>query len=195
MSPRTPKTPAASSKTPRLFWGVLVVAAALLAFYLVKAGVIRSPSAAPPKAASARTEAPAGSLKLSTDPSKTLSLASLKGKVVVLHFWATWCPPCRAEFPKFAQFAAATRPDDPWVVVPVSIDDSTEPVGPYLSKLSERFPVYWDDGGTLANSLQVSAIPTTVLLDKHGKVAAQDVGVADWSTGGVPAKVKALSRE
>ncbi len=195
MSPRNPNTPPSASSTPRLFWGVLVVAAALLALYLVKAGVIRSPSAAPPKAASTRTEAPAGSLRLSTDPAKTLSLDSLKGKVVVLHFWATWCPPCRAEFPKFAQFAAATKPDDPWVVVPVSIDDSTEPVGPYLSKLPERFPVYWDDGAALANALQVSAVPTTVLLDKAGRVASQDVGVADWSAAGLPAKVKALSHE
>jgi thiol-disulfide isomerase/thioredoxin len=195
MSPTPSQAPPATPSTPRLFWVVLAMAAGLLALYLVKAGVLRAPSAGAPKAVSARAAVPPAVLKLVSDPSRSLSLSSLKGKVVVLHFWATWCPPCRAEFPKFAQFAASTKADDPWVVVPVSIDDSTEPVGPYLNKLSERFPVYWDDGGSVANSLQVSAIPTTVLLDKDGRVASQDLGVADWSAGGIPARVKALSRE
>jgi thiol-disulfide isomerase/thioredoxin len=195
MSPTPSQARPANSPTPRLFWWVLVVAAGLLVLYLVKAGVLRRPGPAAAKAASTRVEAPAASLKLVSDPSRSLSLSSLKGKVVVLHFWATWCPPCRAEFPKFAQFAASTTADDPWVVVPVSIDDSTEPVGPYLSKLPERFPVYWDDGGGLANALQVSAVPTTVLLDKNGRVASQDLGVADWSARGIPSLVKALSRE
>lgn len=195
MSPTPSQTQPAAPSTPRLFWLVLAVAGGLLALYLVKTGVLRGPGSVAAKAASARVEAPAASLKLASDPSRSLSLSSLRGKVVVLHFWATWCPPCRAEFPKFAQFAASTKADDPWVVVPVSIDDSTEPVGPFLSKLSERFPVYWDDGGTLANALQISAVPTTVLLDKNGKVASQDLGVADWSPRGIPALVKALGRE
>jgi hypothetical protein len=68
-------------------------------------------------------------------------------------------------------------------------------VGPYLAKLPERFPVYWDEGGTLANALNVSAIPTTVILDRDGRVAQQDLGVANWSSNGVPATVRALSHE
>jgi|WetSurMetagenome_2_1015567.scaffolds.fasta_scaffold03373_6 thiol-disulfide isomerase/thioredoxin len=195
MSPTPSQARSATPSTPKLFWVILAVAVGLLALYLVKAGVLRSPSSAAAKPAAARAEAPAGSLRLVSDPSRNLALSSLKGRVVVLHFWATWCPPCRAEFPKFAQFAASTKADDPWVVVPVSIDDSTEPVGPFLNKLPERFPVYWDEGGVLANSLQVSAIPTTIVLDKNGKVASQDLGVADWSARGIPAMVKALSHE
>ena len=114
---------------------------------------------------------------------------------MILHFWATWCPPCRAEFPKFAKFAATSAPGDPWVVVPLSIDDTAEPVGPYVAKLPGHFPVYWDAGGALANALGVSAVPTTIVLDKAGKVAWQSTGVADWSPAGVPSLVKSLSHE
>ena len=181
--------------TPTLFWVVVTLAAGLLALYLVKAGVLRTGRGAAVQPARGRATAPEGVLKSVSNPSRSLSLASLKGKVVVLHFWATWCPPCRAEFPEFARFAAAARPEDPWVVVPVSIDDSPDPVGPYLAKLPERFPVYWDEGGTLANALNVSAIPTTVILDRDGRVAQQDLGVANWSSNGVPATVRALSHE
>jgi thiol-disulfide isomerase/thioredoxin len=178
------------------FWAVVAVAVVLLAVYLVRSGLIRGGGTPPGASAPAdRVQAPDLGVKEASDPSRTLFLRSLRGKVVVLHFWATWCPPCRAEFPEFAKFAAASVPGGDWVVVPVSIDDTAEPVGPYVQKLAERFPVYWDPGGELANAMAVSAVPTTVILDRAGKVAWQAAGVADWSPSGVPAVVKSLSHE
>lgn len=179
-----------------LFWAVTAVAVVLLAAYLVKSGIIRGGGTAPsPSAPSTRVQAPDLGVKDASDPSTTLSLRSLRGKVVVLHFWATWCPPCRAEFPEFAKFAAAAVPGGDWVVVPVSIDETAEPVGPYVQKLAERFPVYWDAGGELANALAVSVVPTTIILDRAGRVAWKAAGVANWSPAGVPAVVKSLSHE
>ena len=178
------------------FWAVMAVAFVLLAVYLVRSGLMRGGGTAPrPAAKSGRVQAPDLGVREASDTSKTLSLRSLRGKVVVLHFWATWCPPCRAEFPEFAKYAAAVVPDGEWVVVPVSIDDTAEPVGPYVQKLAEQFPVYWDQGAELANALAVSAVPTTIVLDKAGKVAWQSTGVANWSPSGVPAVVKSLSHE
>ena len=178
------------------FWAVMAVAVVLLAAYLVRSGLMRRGGTAPgPSAPSGRVQAPDLGVKEASDTSKILSLKSLRGKVVVLHFWATWCPPCRAEFPEFAKFAASAVPGGDWVVVPVSIDDTAEPVGPYVQKLAERFPVYWDAGGELANAMAVSAVPTTIVLDRAGKVAWQAAGVADWSPAGVPAVVTSLSHE
>jgi thiol-disulfide isomerase/thioredoxin len=174
----------------------MAVAILLLAAYLVRSGLLRGGGkASSPAALSGRIQAPDLGVREASDTSKTLSLKSLRGKVVVLHFWATWCPPCRAEFPEFAKFAAAAVPSGDWVVVPVSIDDTAEPVEPYVRKLTERFPVYWDSGGELANAMTVSAVPTTIILDRTGKVAWQAAGVADWSPSGVPAVVKSLSHE
>ena len=187
-------SPRKSSMGP--LWVIMAVAVVLLAAYLIRSGLLRGGGAAPrPMALPGRIQAPDMGVKEASDTSKTLALRSLRGKVVVLHFWATWCPPCRAEFPEFTKFAAAVAPGDEWVVVPLSIDDTAEPIGPYVAKLPGHFPVYWDAGGALANALGVSAVPTTVILDKAGKVAWQSTGVADWSPSGVPSVVKSLSHE
>jgi thiol-disulfide isomerase/thioredoxin len=178
------------------FWAVIAIAVVLLAAYLVRSGFLRGGGATPgPEAPSGRIQAPDLGVREASDTSRSLSLKSLRGKVVVLHFWATWCPPCRAEFPEFAKFAATAVPGGDWVVVPVSIDDTSGPVGPYVEKLAERFPVYWDEGGELANAMAVSVVPTTIILDEAGKVAWRAAGVADWSPSGVPAVAKSLSHE
>lgn len=190
--PMPPVTPQSSST--RVFWLVIVIAAVVLGIYLLNSG--SRGGASSPKALSAanRTEAPDLAVRDAKDPSKTVFLRSLKGKVAVLHFWATWCPPCRAEFPEFAKFAAGSAAEGSLVVLPISVDDSADPVGPFLSKIPDRLTSYWDPG-TVANALGVSAIPTTIVLDKGGRVAWVGRGVTDWSSKGVPAVVEKLSRE
>ncbi len=182
------------SSSTRVFWLVIAVAAVVLGIYLLTSGPRSGASSPKALSAGSRTEAPDLAVRDAKDPSKTVSLRSLKGKVVVLHFWATWCPPCRAEFPEFAKFAAGSAAASPWVILPISVDDSADPVGPFLSKIPNRLTSYWDPG-TLANALGVSAIPTTIVLDKEGKVAWMGRGATDWSAKGVPAVVEKLSRE
>lgn len=195
MPPAPPAGPAPRRSSMAPFWVIMAVAIVLLAAYLVRSGLLRSGGTAPrPAALPGRVEAPDLAVRDASDTSKTVALKSLRGKVVVLHFWATWCPPCRTEFPEFAKYASAAASRD-WVIVPLSIDDTAEPVGPYVAKLPGRFPVYWDEGGALANALGVSAVPTTVVLDKAGRVAWQATGVADWSPSGVPSVVQSLSHE
>jgi len=178
------------------FWAIMAVAVVLLAAYLFRSGFLRGGGkGSGPSAPSGRVQAPDLGVKEASDTSKILSLKSLRGKVVVLHFWPTWCPPCKAEFPEFARFAAEAVPGGDWVAVPVSIDNTAEPVGPFVQKLVEQFPVYWDPGGEVANAMAVSVIPTTIVLDKLGRVAWQAQGVTDWSPSGVAAVVKSLRHE
>jgi len=193
MAGPTPPVSTKSSST-RVFWLVIAIAAVVLGLYLLISGPRSGASSPEALSAANRTEAPDLAVRDAKDPSKTISIRSLKGKVVVLHFWATWCPPCRAEFPEFAKFAAGSAAAGPWVVLPISVDDSADPVGPFLSKIPDRLTSYWDPG-TLANALGVSAIPTTIVLDKGGKVAWTGRGATDWSPKGVPAVVEKLSRE
>jgi thiol-disulfide isomerase/thioredoxin len=174
-------------------WLIIGAAVAILAVYVLRAGIfggtgehIRGgiPSAQ-------RRAVPAVTLPPARPSGSSLDLASLKGEVVVLHFWATWCPPCRAEFPEFAKFAAKAEGEKGVVVVPVSVDNSTAPVGQFLAGVKGKFPVYMNSGN-LASDLGVSAIPTTILLDKKGRVAWVARGASDWSAGGVPTVVKEL---
>ncbi len=191
----TTSRPASPPSSSKLFWILMAAAAVLLIGYLVKSGFMRtSPPARGVVAVSSRASAPDLSVQEVGDGSRSVSLKSLRGKVVVLHFWATWCPPCRAEFPEFAKFAAASGSETSWAVLPVSVDDSAAPVGPFLAKIPGKFTVYWDSAG-LANALGVSAIPTTVVLDKEGRIAWTAQGAADWSPKGVPSIVQSLSHE
>jgi thiol-disulfide isomerase/thioredoxin len=184
--------PAAPQKSMGIFWTILALSAAILVLYVFKSGFLKGGSAV--NSPSNRLAAPDLKVSDATDASRHVSIGSMKGKVAVLHFWATWCPPCRAEFPEFAKFASGSGPEDPWVVLAVSVDDSATPVGPFVENLPKKFPVYWDSGG-LASAMGLSAVPSTVILDKAGRVAWQSTGVADWTPKGVPAIVRELGNE
>lgn len=176
------------------FWVVIVVAALLLVAYLAKVGFGSSGGGVgSPSSQASRRMAPGGEVK-TVGGGGAVDLTSLRGKVVVLHFWATWCPPCRAEFPEFARFAGSKRGDDEVRVLPISLDRDPGAVGPFLQNIQEQFPVYWDPG-SLAQEYAIAAIPSTVIVDKKGRIAWRRKGAADWSSGGVPKIVEALVGE
>jgi len=98
----------------------------------------------------------------------TLAMAGLKGKVVVLDFWATWCVPCRAQHPLFLEAAGRFR-DNPGVVfLSIDADDDRSLAAPFLDEQKWPGPVYFEGG--LARALGVFAYPSTIVLDKRGQV-------------------------
>jgi thiol-disulfide isomerase/thioredoxin len=103
-----------------------------------------------------------------------LSMAALKGKVIVLNFWATWCVPCREEHPLLEnarkQFAA--NPDV--VFLSIDTDDDRDAVKPFLEQQHWDDRVYFDDG--LARKLSVMSLPTTVVFDRSAKVFSRMTG-------------------
>lgn len=102
---------------------------------------------------------------LTGDPVK---MASLKGKVVVLDFWATWCGPCRAQYPLYQEVMSRFKDNPDVVFLPVSTDEEREAVAPFLEENKWSMDVYFEDG--LASLLRVSSIPTTMVLDRGGNV-------------------------
>jgi thiol-disulfide isomerase/thioredoxin len=97
-----------------------------------------------------------------------LDMASLKGKVLVLDMWATWCAPCREQHPLYEQVKERFR-DNPAVVF-LSIDADAEhaPVRPFLEEVKWQGPVYYEDG--LARAFNVEDLPATILIDRRGQV-------------------------
>ncbi|MBZ5605594.1 MAG: TlpA family protein disulfide reductase [Acidobacteriia bacterium] len=103
---------------------------------------------------------------------KRLALSSLKGSVVILDFWATWCQPCRAQHPLYEQVKQRFKGRSDVVFLAIDTDDDHNLVAPFLKQLNwSAQSVYFEDG--LQRLLQVTSIPTTVLFDKQGRVASR----------------------
>ncbi|MDQ2659629.1 MAG: TlpA family protein disulfide reductase [Verrucomicrobiota bacterium] len=113
---------------------------------------------------------------------KSVKLSDFKGKVVVLNFWATWCPPCRREIPDFVALQKQYA-DKGLVVIGVSMDEGgAAVVKPFVKKIGINYPVVLGDQKTAAAYGGIRVVPTTFVIDKHGKVAAQHEGGADRTT-------------
>jgi peroxiredoxin len=109
---------------------------------------------------------------------KTVHLSDYKGKVVLLDFWATWCGPCRIEIPWFTDLERKNK-DKGFEVLGVSMDDNGwEDVKPFLAEMKVNYRVVIGDDTTTAAYGGVDSLPTTLLIDKQGKIAAIHIGLA-----------------
>ena len=110
---------------------------------------------------------------------KTTTLSAFKGKVIVLNFWATWCPPCVAEMPHFVAIANA-YPNDV-VVVGISMDETAEPVAPFLKKNKITYPVGMMNAGFADTFGTLPGIPATFILDRNMQIVKRVVGYQSFS--------------
>lgn len=98
-----------------------------------------------------------------------ISISSLKGKVIVLNFWASWCPPCKAEIPDFVKIYQ-TYKDKGLVIIGVAVNSKTDDVKEIVKKYSISYPVAMDDGSAEKAYGPVTAVPTTFIIDKQGNL-------------------------
>jgi cytochrome c biogenesis protein CcmG/thiol:disulfide interchange protein DsbE len=119
-------------------------------------------------------QAPAFSLKGADG--KSLDLKGLAGKVVVVNFWATWCPPCRAEIPGMQEVYEKYKTKG-LEIVGVSLDrDGWNVVNPFLQKTKMTYPVVMGDAAIAEAYGGISAIPTSFVVDRKGKIVKHHVG-------------------
>jgi thiol-disulfide isomerase/thioredoxin len=120
------------------------------------------------------------------------SLRDYRGKVVMLNFWATWCPPCRQEMPSLEAVYQDLK-EDGFVVVAVNQWESPDQVFPYLGQLDvfPTFPILFDHKGSVSKAYDVKGLPTTVVIDKKGNVVFRAIGGRDFNHP----EVKKLIRE
>ena len=121
---------------------------------------------------------PAEALTLPARGGGQVALAQLKGKAVLVNFWATWCPPCREEMPSLTRLAQSFDPDT-FEVVAVSVDDGWQPVEKFLGK-TEPFRVALDEGALVSQHWGTSKFPESYLIDRDGRVRLKFVGPRDW---------------
>lgn len=114
---------------------------------------------------------------LNDSSGKLVRLSELRGDVVLLNFWATWCAPCRIEIPMFIGFQQAYR-DRNFVVLGVALDDDGwNVVRPYADQKRMNYPVMLGDDRISGLFGGLKAVPTTLLIDRQGRVAATHTGL------------------
>lgn len=130
---------------------------------------------------------------LATLDGRSLKLSELEGKAIFLNFWATWCAPCRKEMPDMERMHQELS-EMGLVVVAVS-DDAADDVHGFLKKNPYSFQFLIDPDGALAHSLEVPMLPTTMIIDKRGRLALTHLGAFDWDSPEALSGLKGLVAE
>jgi len=108
-------------------------------------------------------------------PEDPLGLAALKGKVVYVDFWASWCEPCRESFPWMNDIQREFAKDG-LVVIAVNVDHERDDAEQFLRKYAPQFKISYDPEGVVAERFHVKGMPTSFLLDRAGNVKASHAG-------------------
>jgi len=118
---------------------------------------------------------------LSDMDGKSHALRDYRGKVIMLNFWATWCPPCRREMPSMEALRQALH-DKPFVVLAVNEWENADLVFPWIGQLPAfpGFPILFDADGAVAERYGVQGLPTTVIIDRQGRIVYRAVGGRDF---------------
>ena len=126
---------------------------------------------------------PAPTAEFKTAGGKHLTLADFRGRVVLLNIWATWCGPCRSEMPSLDRLQALHQGDG-LAVLTVSVDsEGFSAVRRFFSQSGIRnLGLYLDVDGATASAFKARSIPTTLLIDRDGKVVGSLVGAMQWDS-------------
>lgn len=112
---------------------------------------------------------------------ETVNINQYRGKVVLLNFWATWCPPCVKEMPSMQRLREKLA-DQPFEIVAISAGESAEQVEAFLLELDTEltFPILIDEKGVSFMALGIRGLPMSFLLDKKGKSVQTIMGGREW---------------
>jgi thiol-disulfide isomerase/thioredoxin len=120
----------------------------------------------------------------------TQRVSGLKGNVVFLNFWATWCGPCRIEMPSMEALYQRFK-DRPFAMLAVDLQEDREDVSSFIRQMGLTFPVGIDDG-SIGRMYGISAIPTTFIIDQNGYIIAAIAGSRNWDTREVFSAIDSL---
>lgn len=125
---------------------------------------------------------------------RTVSLASLQGKVVIVNFWATWCKECLDEMPAFEQLHRKFAGQG-LTVLGINARQGTSAIQTYAKKIGLTFPLVLDPKGEINSLYGVVGLPTTFLIRRDGRAVARGVGPRNWENASARTLIQALLAE
>jgi DsbE subfamily thiol:disulfide oxidoreductase len=134
-----------------------------------------------PKLQEIKDRSPAPGFALPAPGGKKISLSDYRGKVVLLNFWATWCPDCRTEMPSMDRLYREFKGQG-FEIVAVNVKDKREDALAFIKKNKISYPVMMDPEGDVGLLYGAFAMPTTYLIDRNGVVLARMWGSTDWNS-------------
>jgi len=124
---------------------------------------------------------PAPDFTLQTVDGRSITLSSLRGKVVLVNFWATWCPPCREEMPSMEEMYRNYAPGG-LELLAINVEENGPQVLPdFLKAHPHTFPVLMDTAAKVQNSYGVFQFPETYIVDRNGIIVDKVIGAIDWT--------------
>jgi peroxiredoxin len=123
--------------------------------------------------------------------SRPLRLSDFKGKIRLLNFWATWCPPCKEEMPSMERLYRRYQHRG-FTIIGISVDASIPAVAPFVKRLGLTFPIGLDPKLAVANHYTVRGLLSSFLIDRDAKMVALALGARDWDSEAARAVMEAL---
>lgn len=157
--------------------GILVAALIMVTISTLEQRIVQAGETAP-------------SFQITTDAGQTVSVNSFGGKLLVLNFWATWCPPCVQEMPSLVAFAEQMKAKGV-VVLGVSVDKNEKTYKQFLQNARVTFVTARDPDANISSSYGTFKYPETYVIDQKGNVLEKFIGPENWSD---PKVIERISR-
>ena len=151
-------------------WKVVVAGLLLLSLSLAACG-----GEGPPQMVGINVGSVAVDFTLPDLDGTEVSLSQYRGDVVLINFWATWCPPCRAEIPEI-EAAYRARNDEGFVVLGIAVEQSHALVAPFVELEGMTYPVLLDELSQVYSTYRAPGLPVSVVVDQDGVIQARHIG-------------------
>jgi peroxiredoxin len=122
----------------------------------------------------------APNFSLQGEEGKTYRLKDYRGKVVILNFWATWCPPCREEMPSMERAWKKVKDDNDIAILAINVGEDADTIFEFMGHYPVTFPLLMDIDGNVVKQYPVRGLPTTYIIDPAGTVTHRAVGSREW---------------
>jgi thiol-disulfide isomerase/thioredoxin len=126
---------------------------------------------------------------------QAIDISQLKGKVILVNFWASWCMPCKEEMPSIEALHRELLKNNAFLMVTILYKDDAKTATDYMRANNYTFPLFIDNDGISARRYGVTGVPETYLIDKKGALRKRVIGPADWNSSEAKAFINSLLSE